>query len=292
MGTNHLKSLYFLLLSLSIASSCKKNVNPEVTETPSDRLEKTLLFHSSFDESTMADIAKGDAVLYDTPSPKALDSVSSSLEYASAVSLAPTKGINGGGALEYKDNLDAVVFYKAQDNVNFQEGNWKGTISFWLKLNPDKDLKKMYSDPIQITGTDYQDATIWIDFPNTKTGRILRLGVLGDVSYWSSEDKQFRETAFFHRLKSIENPPFNENKWTHIAIAHDKLGSGEGSAVLYIDGEPRIEHMHIQDPFTWDNKDPRIYLGFNYTGLIDELKIFSEPLSQQDIKRLSTFGEN
>jgi hypothetical protein len=288
METKYLKSLYVLVLgfSLIVFNSCKKEVNTVIENT--SKLEETLLLHASFDKSTTADFAKGDPVLYDTPSPKALDSVSSSLQYATTVSLAPSKGIKGGGALEFKDNLDAVVFYKAQNNVNFQPGNWQGTISFWLKLNPDKDLKVMYSDPIQITESDYQNATIWIDFPNTNTSRILRLGVLGDMDYWSSEDKQLREAAFFHRLRSIENPPFNENKWTHVAITHNKLGSGQGSATLYIDGEPRITHDAIKDPFTWEHKNSRIYLGFSYTGLIDELKIFSEPLDKNDIERLSS----
>ena len=282
-GSKQSQRVFLTLLSI-IIFSCddSKPAKPSI-----DLLEASLLFYASFDKSTTADYSKGDSLLYDTPSQKAIDSVSTSLVYAKAVSLAPGKGIHGG-ALEFKDLKDAVVFYKAQGNVNFQSENWQGTISFWLKLDPDKDLKTMYCDPIQITETDYQNATIWLDFPKTNTQRMLRLGVLGDTEYWSSDNNQMREAAFYHRVRGITHPPFSRENWTHVAITHHRLGSGNGSATLYINGEVRVVQDSIKDPFTWHHKNSRIYLGFNYTGLIDELKIFSVPLEEANIKKLSS----
>lgn len=276
--------ILFFVIVLTTLFSCKDS-RPDQFET--NPLVDSLLFYASFDKTTTADFAKGDPILYDTPSQKSRDSISTSLTYAHSVALAPEKGLYGG-ALKFNDNEDAVVFYKAQNNVNFQPKNWQGTISFWLKLDPDKDLKTMYCDPIQITETDYQNATIWIDFPKTNSLRMLRLGVLGDSEYWSSDDSQMREAAFYHRVRGITNPPFDRSNWTHVAITHDKLGSGHGSAKLYINGKARIIHDPIKDTFTWHHKNSRIYLGFNYTGLIDELKIFSIPLKEIDIKKLST----
>ncbi len=228
-----------------LISSCE-DLN---TSKIDDELKNSLLFYASFDTSATADFAKGDPILYDAPSRKYLDSISNNLKFATSVKIAQGEG-KYGGALEFKDNLIPVVFYKAEKNVNFQPKNWSGTISFWLKVNPDKDLKTNYVDPIQITKTSHRDGAIWTDFTPTSKKRMFRLGVAGDEISWSSIDTDISTKEFYHRVRGMVDPPFSNDTWTHVAITHDKLGSGNGSANLYINGELVITHNPIKDPFT------------------------------------------
>ena len=36
----------------------------------------------------------------------------------------------------------------------------------------------------------------------------------------------------------------------------------------------------VDDPFTWELNESKIFLGLNYSGLLDELAIFNEPLTE------------
>ena len=249
------------------------------------RFDEGLLFYASFDTATTADFARGDPRLYSAPSRKQLDAAASSLQFAPAVSIALDQG-KYGGALEFKKNLVPVVFYKAVDNVNFKPQNWSGTIAFWLKIDPDQDLSKNYVDPIQITETSHRNAAIWTDFTPTNDKRMFRLGVAGDEASWTSSDKDIATKGFYHRVRGILDPPFSGDRWTHVAITHDQLGSGNASANLYLDGQRVITHQPIKDPFTWHHNNANIYLGLRYSGFIDELLIFDRPFTAAEITQL------
>ena len=249
------------------------------------RFDEGLLFYASFDTATTADFARGDPRLYSAPSRKQLDAAASSLQFAPAVSIALDQG-KYGGALEFKNNLVPVVFYKAVDNVNFKPQNWSGTIAFWLKIDPDQDLSKNYVDPIQITETSHRNAAIWTDFTPTNDKRMFRLGVAGDEASWTSSDKDIATKGFYHRVRGILDPAFSGDRWTHVAITHDQLGSGNASANLYLNGQRVITHQPIKDPFTWHHNNANIYLGLRYSGFIDELLIFDRPFTAAEITQL------
>lgn len=249
------------------------------------RFDDALLFYASFDTATTADFARGDPRLYSAPSRKQLNAAASSLQFAPAVSIALDQG-KYGGALEFNNNLVPVVFYKAANNVNFKPQNWSGTIAFWLKIDPDQDLRKNYVDPIQITETSHRNAAIWTDFTPTNNKRMFRLGVAGDEASWTSSDKDIATKGFYHRVRGILDPPFSGDRWTHVAITHDQLGSGNASANLYLDGQRVITHQPIKDPFTWQHNNANIYLGLRYSGFIDELLIFDRPFTAAEITQL------
>ena len=69
-------------------------------------------------------------------------------------------------------------------------------------------------------------------------------------------------------------------------IVHNGLGSGNGNATLYLNGEPQGSFNNQQDTFGWDMEKSNIFLGLSYIGLFDELMIFDRPLSKNEIKRL------
>lgn len=250
-----------------------------------DRFDDGLLFYASFDTAATADFARGDPRLYSAPSREQLDAASSNLQFAPAVSIAHNQG-KYGGALEFKNNVVPVVFYKAANNVNFKPQNWSGTIAFWLKIDPDQDLSKNYVNPIQITETSHRNAAIWTDFTPTNNKRMFRLGVAGNEASWTSSDKDITTKGFYHRVRGILDPPFSGDRWTHVAITHDQLGSGDASAHLYLDGQRVITHQPIKDPFTWQHNNANIYLGLRYSGFIDELLIFDRSFTAAEITQL------
>jgi hypothetical protein len=276
-----IKTLFSSIILVLLIFSCK-DLN---TRNIDERLKKSLLFYASFDTSTTADFAKGDPKLYDAPSRKYLDSTSNTLRFAPSVEIDSEVG-KFGGSLKFKDNIMPVVFYKAEKNVNFQLKNWSGTISLWLKVSPDNDLTKNYVDPIQITETYFSDAGIWTDFTPTSKKRMFRLGVAGDSASWSSNDEDISNKEFYHRVRGIVDPPFSNDSWTHVAITHFRLGSGNGSANLYINGVLAVTHSPIKDPFTWEHNDGKIFLGLRYSGYIDELTIFDRALTKKEIKHI------
>lgn len=274
-------SLILLPLICCLFYGCGEKKNKE--QNP---LKKSLLFYASFDKGIGADYANGDPLLYDSPNRKAVDTVSNDLSYA-AIKHKKGGGVSGG-ALSFYDKTRAVAYFKSQENLNFKEGNWQGTISFWLKLNPDEDLKPGYCDPIQITDVRYNDASIWVDFTKDLP-RQFRLGVFGDLKHWNPNNISSDSIPSYEdRLVRVDAPPFNREKWTHIAITHEFLGdtSGKGIATLYINGKPQ-GGIKQSDPFSWDIEKSNIYLGLSYIGLLDELTVFDRPLNNQEINELT-----
>ena len=275
-----MKYLLLFLTIVFLTISC----NPKKAEKK-DSLKEALLFHASFDSGTTADYAKGDPKLYNAPNRKAIaDSSSTELTYAD-ISLIKDIGVSGG-ALKFNDKTSAVAYFKSKDNLNYHPENWRGTISFWLQLNPNEDLKPGFCDPIQITDVAYNDASIWVDFTRDSL-RQFRLGVLGDISSWNPDSLPSAENpAYEERLVRVKTPPFSRESWTHVVITHDGLGSGKGKATLYLNGQTHGSLQNLKDTFEWDVEKSNIFLGLAYIGLFDELMIFDRPLNENEIERL------
>ena len=192
------------------------------------------------------------------------------------------------GALRFTRKNTAAVFYKAQGNVPFDAKNWTGTVSFWLKLDPGQELEPGYCDPLQITGKAYNDSAVWVDFTKDDKPRHFRLGVFGALKEWNPGNVESdKNPAFNGRLVVVKQAPFRRDRWTHVAIAYEKLGSGAGKARLYLNGEPRGETPAIAEGFAWDVSRGALRLGLNYTGLFDDLAVFRRALNHQEIRALA-----
>ncbi|MEQ9592963.1 MAG: LamG domain-containing protein [Cyclobacteriaceae bacterium] len=247
-------------------------------------LKESLTFYASFDGGTDADYALGDAKMYTAPSRKALDSAQAGLHNVDH-KLLEGQG-QKGDAFQFGKKSQQVIYYKSKDNINYNGQSWSGTISFWLSLDPATDLEPGYTDPIQITDVNYNDASIWVDFTN-ENPRDFRLGVIGDLAVWSLDTlKTSNEEEFERRLVRVKNPPFSKGTWTHIAITYSALGTEASSATLYLNGQSMGSVEGIPDPFTWDLDQSNIYLGLNFIGLMDELSIYSKPLSKEEVKEI------
>ena len=248
-----------------------------------------VVFRATFDKSTDAAIGAGDRRLYTAPAGyKGQASAQPGLAGA-PVRHEPKAGRRGGGALRFTAKNEAAVFYQAQGNVPFDPKNWSGTISFWLKLDPDQELAPGYCDPLQVTDKAYNDSAIWVDFTKDDKPRHFRLGVFGALSEWNPQKLDpDKNPGFDRRLVVVKKPPFARDRWTHIAIAYQGLGSGSGVARLYVNGVEQGATPPIAEGFAWDRSLGALRLGVNYVGLFDDLAVFRRPLTAQEIGQLAS----
>jgi len=274
-----------LFLLVVGSTGCSISDPAEVPKEPSpstDGLSAALSFHASFDHGPTADFARGDAQIYSAPKYDQLDQASPGID-APEVTIEANAG-RIGSALKFSRSYKRALFYRSEKNLDYSTEDWAGTISFWLNLDPDEDLEPGYCDPIQVTDTAYNDASIWVDFSKDPP-REFRLGVFGDLEVWNPRNISPNDNPdFINRLIAVTNPPFNRGSWTHIVITYAGLNSpAGGTARLYLDGDYQGAAEGIREPFSWDLPSSTIRLGINYVGLFDELAVFDRALSDEEV---------
>lgn len=248
--------------------------------------KKEAVFRATFDGSLDAGMAPGDPKLYSAPDYKQQASARPGLD-GTEVRHAKAEG-RSGDALRFTRKNTRAVFYKAERNVPFDAKNWSGTISFWLQLDPEKDLGPGFCDPIQVTDKAYNDSAIWVDFTKDDKPRHFRLGVFGALKAWNPSDiPPDKNPSFTNRLVVAKRTPFARGRWTHVGITYAGLGSGAGEAKLYLDGKLQGATPKIAEAFEWDMANAAIRLGVNYVGLMDDVAIFRRPLNAREIGALA-----
>lgn len=249
-------------------------------------LLRALTFHASFDESAEADFALGDSRIYTAP---ALDKRREGQPGLNArdVVLAPGEG-RWGGALLFLKKSRETVFYQAASNVNYPPENFSGTVSFWLKLDPEKDLEPGYCDPVQITPRDWNDAAFFVDFSKDEKPRHFRLGVFSDLKVWNPTGRDWDSIPPAERPMVVEEKhPFGGDHWTHVAFTFSGFNTGApATARLYLAGRLVGALSGRPQTFTWDPTQTLILLGLSYVGLFDDLAVFSRELSAEEVRLL------
>jgi len=243
--------------------------------------KKEVLFRATFDGSVNAQKAGGDKSIYNAPTYKEAGKPGlegSGVEHA--------KGLGRkGDALKFPVKNTKAVYFKAANNV----GSTDGTLSFWLKLDPDQDLAPGFCDPIQLTDKAYNNSAIWVDFTKDEKPRWFRLGVFGALKAWNPTDiNPDKNPAFNNRLVVVKQTPFSRDRWTHVAIAYSGLGGGSGTASLYLDGKLQGNSTPIKEIFDWEMSNTTIRLGVAYVGLMDDVAAFRRPLTAKEIAELAT----
>jgi hypothetical protein len=245
------------------------------------------VFRATFDGSTDASLGAGDHRLYTAPAGyKEQANAKPGLAGAPVEHVAT--GGHRGGALKFTKKNTAAVFYQAERNIPFDPQNWSGTISFWLKLDPNQDLEPGYCDPIQVTDKAYNDSAIWVDFTKDDRPRHFRLGVFGDLKTWNPKNLEpDKNPDFLNRLVVVKQPPFTRDRWTSIVITFERLGGGNGTASLYVNGALQGTSPQIREPFEWNRALGALRLGVNYVGLFDDLSVFRRALSASEVRELA-----
>ena len=252
-----------------------------------DSLRASLSFHASFDKSLDAEFARGDRRIYSAPDFKQQSSAKPGLGDVDAA-IEKSAGIAGGDALRFRSKNTRALFFRGDRHVALA----RGTISFWLRLDPQKDLAPGFSDPVQITDKKYNDSAIWMDFTKDDVPRHFRLGVFGSLNAWNPANLPPETNPdFLRRLVVVDRPPFSREGWTHVAVTWAGLDAGgAGSASLFLNGKLISSATGIREAFEWDLSRVSIRLGVNYTGLMDEVALFDRALSAPDIAAMYLAG--
>ena len=244
------------------------------------QLKEHVLFYSAFDGALTASVAQGDAAIYTAKNYKEAAKAKVGLHDPKVV-LAAKEG-KFGDALHFKASKTAAVFYKAYRNVGYSSASWSGTISFWLRLDPNEPLPPHYCDPICITDSKWSDAGLWIDFTDHNP-RKFRYGAMGDIAVWDP-DNDSDESDWNMRTVTVDPSPFRSDEWTHVAMVFSKVNTEQPIYQLYLNGEFQGAIENVDDPFTWEPENGKIMLGLGYVGFMDELAIFDKALNIQEVQ--------
>lgn len=246
-------------------------------------IANALSFAATFDQGFDAGFARGDGRMHTVRAQGDTRILVPGMHNAT-VSIAEGKG-RYGNALDFSQKSRPPICYLVKDNLPFSREDWSGTISLWLSLDPEKDLAPGFTDPIQITDVDYNDAALWVDFSD-QNPRDFRMGVYGDLAIWNPRNLDPGvNPAFLERLLTAKDRPFGTGIWTHVAISFAHLNTSKGSAEFYINGKFQ-GRREISEPFSWDLDKARAFLGLNYIGLMDEIAFFDRALGAEEIRQV------
>lgn len=200
--------------------------------------------------------------------------------------------------LRFAEKTRRVLFYQASPNLPLPKHNWSGSIAFWLKPNMTR-LGPQASYPLQWCDGDWERGGFFLRFPNVSRGR-FQFGVVTAKPEGGNPEAAGRLElgqlpAKSSRIVSIEYAPFASDKWTAVAFTFDGVnvdGPGVSTARLYLDGRLvgqisaplRIEWMHPDQRNV--EQDAAVFLGINYVGDIDDLRIYNKALMPREIQLL------
>ena len=272
-------------VSTAVAVGAVNSSSPR--QAPNDALRTSLTFHASFDGGLKAVKAAGDGTLYSAPAMKARDQATPGLPASGEVLHARGEG-RVGDALRFTRRKSPFVFFKAARNVPYKTSDWSGTVSFWLKVDPAKELETGFCDPVQITPRAWNDAAFFVEFEKRAESIPFRLGVYPDFDVWNPTKRKFEEIPAGERpLVTVDGPPFGAGKWTHVAFTFRNFNTGrpDGNVRLFLDGALAGGMIRTQT-FTWDPEAAVIGLGLGYIGALDELSVFDRALEEPEIRAL------
>jgi len=245
-------------------------------------VQSAVILHASFDETADASVRQGDGRVYTTES-LARKEWSVGLQRPD-VAIVKNDGVFGG-CIRFSDKSPKVICYKGEVLPKVQQA-MDGTVCFWMRLDPDKDLKPGYCDPIQITEKAWNDAAMFVDF-DKDIPRDFRLGVFSDLRVWNPDNTPWEKWPIEKRpMVTVKNPGFARDAWKHVAFTFEGINSREdrsARAALYLDG--KLQGV-LESPmkFTWDSSKTAIMLGIEYIGDIDELFIFDRALKPDQLQ--------
>ncbi|MCW5981028.1 MAG: hypothetical protein KIT09_23300 [Bryobacteraceae bacterium] len=199
--------------------------------------------------------------------------------------IAAGEGIHGG-ALEAADILprNGRIYFPAKGNLPYAKGGWGGSVSFWMKTDPNTMLKTRFCDPIQITQKGATNGGLWVDFPDTSP-RDFRLGAFQSEGNGRSQISESDPDA---PLVVVKEVGFKTADWHHIVFTWRNFDTGrdDAEAALYIDGARAGSIGNRAITMDWDIEKTGIYVAVGYIGLLDELAVFRRPLTTDEIAQL------
>lgn len=271
-----LPALIALLGGAAVAAENSRDVR--------NALREALTLHASFDRSADADFARGDPAIYTAEDRNKRDTAAAGLPPADLARLANAEG-KFGGALEFRKKMKPQVFFRGGDNIGYKPAHWQGSISFWMRLDPDKDLEPGYCDPIQLVGQAWTEGNLFVEFSKDHTPRHFRFAIMAVTKFWNPHNRKWEEMPEPERpMVAVHQPPFRRDRWTHVLVTFANINSGapDGRGTLYLDGKKQGTFSGWNNTFNWDVSKSALTLGLAYVGFIDDLAVFDRELTESE----------
>jgi hypothetical protein len=271
-----MKTLLGVALGLCLMSGC--------WTASGASLRESLLLYASFDHGLDADVAAGDGTLYTAPSGNR-SSASAGLPEGNPVLHSKEAGRFGQG-LRFTKRMKPVVFFKGEKNVGYSTNAWSGSCSFWLRLDPDKDLEPGYCDPLQFVAQAWGEGNMFVEFSKDHTPRHFRYAILSVTKHWNPSNRGWEEIPETERpMVPVHKPPFGRDRWTHVVFTFSNINSGKKNSVgkLYLNGELHGSFGEREHVFNWDVSKSALTIGLNYIGDFDDLAVFGRVLADDEV---------
>jgi hypothetical protein len=270
-----------------LITACTLAALPALTlhaAAPNDTLRSALVFHAPFDTTADASFAKGDPRVYTAADRTKRANATPGLPPAEDTRIVADAG-RFGGALEFRRKIKPQVFYRGGDNLGYQPKNWQGSISFWLRLDPDRDLEPGYCDPVQFVGQAWNEGNLFVEFSKDHTPRHFRFAIMAVTRFWNPQNRKWEEMPEPERpMTAVHRPPFSRERWTHVLVTFSRINSGapDGRGTLYLDGRKQGSFSGWNNTFNWDVSQSALTVGLAYTGFIDDLAVFNRELDDAE----------
>jgi len=247
-------------------------------------LKESILLYASFDKGLDADIAAGDAKLYTAPAGNR-SRANAGLPEDNLVLHSKEAGRFGQG-LRFTKKMKPVVFFKGEKNLGYNTNSWSGSCSFWLRLDPDKDLEPGYCDPLQFVAQAWGEGNMFVEFSKDHTPRHFRYAILSVTKHWNPSNRGWEEIPEAERpMVPMHKPPFSRDQWTHVVFTFSNINSGKKDSVgkLYLNGKAQGSFGDREHVFNWDVSKSALTIGLNYIGDFDDLAVFNRALTDTEI---------
>lgn len=275
------------------ADEAKESLAAAEAETKK-RLAAALTLHAPFDESFNATFATGDKTCYVSQDGKLVNTPSTD-----DVRLEPQAG-RFGGAMHFTRKANEWPLFKDGGNLGYNDKNWSGSVSAWLRLDPDKDLEPGYCDPVQIIGEDTKRGFIFMEWSKDHTPRRFRYAIRPLFDIWNPMNVAWDAIPDDKRpMVQVERAPFSRDQWTHAVFTFENINdkSAVGSPTedrktarqvgrLFLNGQPQGAIENWDMTFGWDPEQVRIVLGAAYVGHLDDLAVFNRALTDGEVRTL------
>lgn len=250
-------------------------------------LRSPLLLYASFDRGIDAEIARGDSKLY-TASGGSRSRATAGLPEDNLVLHSKEAGRFGSG-LRFTKKMKPVVFFKGEMNLDYKTNAWSGSCSFWLRLDPDKDLEPGYCDPLQYVAQAWGEGNMFVEFSKDHTPRHFRYAILSVTKHWNPNNHDWEKIPEAERpMVPVHKPPFGREHWTHVVFTFSNINSGKKNSVgkLYLDGKLQGSFADREHVFNWDVSKSALTIGLNYVGDFDDLAVFNRVLTDAEVKTI------
>ncbi|MBC7965045.1 MAG: LamG domain-containing protein [Fuerstia sp.] len=256
-------------------------VDGQTNSATRDILTDALHFHAPFDGDANAKVSAGKGLIMTADSMERKSLVPGIQR--SDVTVARGEG-RFGDCLRFAGRAKEVICF-AGTEMHYADKDWSGSVSLWMRLDPDKDLLPGYCDPLQITQHAWNNGAFFVDF-DKDLPRDFRLGVFSDLKHWNPKDIPWEQWPVEKRpMVTVKHPPFSRSDWTHVVFTFDNVNSSSESpsvASLYVNGNLQGA---IREPlvYKWDLSKVAIMLGIEYIGDLDDLMIFRRAITPEEV---------